>query len=229
MHVEPTPPAPAPAPAPAAGGSGAGPAPAAPETVSLTAAELADLRAQAAEAAALKAKIGESTAKAKAERERVAKEAEANGELAKALELARAQLAELEGAAPLAEKWRAYEAAETKRLDESASKLPDAFAALYKRAGDVEAKREVLAAYEAVMATAAGAPAAPKTPPTGAVPPSKSPVDFEAAFREGGKAWEDAKARDPEGAKAYSAKISNPASASNVRPLSFASLAGRKA
>ena len=110
----------------------------------------------------------------------------------------RARLAEMAPLEADATRWRAHVAAETKRLDESAASLPPTFAALYKRATDVDGKREVLEAYAAVTAAA---PRVPATPPAGAAPPGKASIDFAAEWSSG--RWEQAKAADPAGAAAW--------------------------
>lgn len=159
--------------------------------------DLAALRAAAAELAALKA---EGAAARKADREarkRAQEEAEKAGELAKALDAAKSRLAELEAVEPLAQRWRAHEESEAKRLDAEAAALPEAVRALYADARDLDAKSKVLAAFRA----AGSAPAAAKTvgtaPAIGA-PPSVTAVDVEAALADpSGKKLAEIKARDP--------------------------------
>lgn len=166
----------------------------APADVPLSPAEVAELRAAKAQLE----RMSQEQAKAQAEADR-------------------ARLAEMAPLEADATRWRAHVAAETKRLDESAAKLPDTFAALYRRATDVDAKREILAAYEAVSAAA---PHVAKTPPTSAAPPPKASIDFAAAWASG--KWAEAKASDPSGAQAWldSKSPSRPASASPfARPV----------
>lgn len=159
--------------------------------------DLAALRAAAAELAALKA---EGAAARKADREarkRAQEEAEKAGELAKALEAAKSRLAELEAVEPLAQRWRAHEEAESKRLDAEAAALPEAVRALYADARDVDGKAKILAAFRA----AGGSTAAPKSvaaaPALGA-PPAVTVVDVEAALADPtGKRLAEIKARDP--------------------------------
>ncbi len=177
------------APAPADAGTNAAPADAVED--------LAALRAAAAELAALKA---EGAAARKADRDarkRAQEEAEKAGELAKALDAAKSRLAELEAVEPLAQRWRAHEESEAKRLDAEAAALPEAVRALYADAQGIDAKSKVLAAFRA----AGGAPAATKTvgtaPAIGA-PPSVTAVDVEAALADPtGKKLAEIKARDP--------------------------------
>lgn len=159
--------------------------------------DIAALRAAAAELAALKA---EGAAARKADRDarkRAQEEAEKAGELAKALDAAKSRLAELEGLEPLAQRWRAHEEAEAKRLDAEAAALPDAVRALYADASGVDAKAKILAAFRA----AGGSTAAPKSvasPPALGAPPAVTVVDVEAALADPtGKRLAEIKARDP--------------------------------
>jgi hypothetical protein len=169
--------------------------PATPDAVDLDA-----LRAKAAEYDALKAKMDGDKAAAREERKRLQDEAERAGETAKALEAAKARLAELEGAEPLAAKWRAYEADEVKRLDGEAATLPEAVRDLDASACDVDGKRKVLAAFR----SAPGAPAAKGAAPAMGAPPAVSGADFEAALADkSGKKAAEMKARDPQGFAAW--------------------------
>jgi hypothetical protein len=162
--------------------------------------DLDALRAAAAELASLKAKMDGDKAAAREERKRMQDEAERVGETAKALEAAKARLAELEGIEPLAAKWRTYEADEIKRLDGEAAVLPDAVRDLYATAGDVDGKRKVLAAFRSTP----GAPAAKGAAPSMGAPPAVSGADFEAALQDkSGKKAAEMKARDPVGFSAW--------------------------
>lgn len=171
--------------------------------------DLAALRAAAAELAALKA---EGAAARKADRDarkKAQEEAERAGELAKALETAKSRLAELEGLEPLAQRWRAHEESEVKRLDAEAAALPEAVRALYSDAGSVEAKAKVLAAFRA----APGAPAAKAvgTPPALGAPPAIGTPDIEAALADPtGKKLAEIKARDPGAVASFFASILGP-------------------
>lgn len=158
--------------------------------------DLAALRAAAAELAALKAEGAAARKADRDSRKRAQEEAERAGELAKALETAKSRLAELEASEPLAQKWRTYEEAESKRLDEEAKALPDAVRDLYASAGDVEARRKVLAAFRAMPSTPAAKAVA--SPPALGAPPAVSVVDVEAALADPtGKKLAEIKARDP--------------------------------
>lgn len=165
--------------------------------------DLAALRAAAAELAALKA---EGAAARKADRDarkRAQEEAEKAGELAKALDAAKSRLAELEGLEPLAQRWRAHEEAEAKRLDAEAAALPEAVRALYADAQGVDAKGKILAAFRAAAANAAPAKAVGTAPALGA-PPSVGAVDVEAALADPtGKKLAEIKARDPGAVSAF--------------------------
>jgi len=168
--------------------------------------DVESLKAKAAEYDALKAKLDDQKKAEREERKRLQAEAEKAGETAKAYEAAKARLAELEGLEPLAQKWRAYEAEEAKRLDAEAAAMPEAVRDLYATAGDVEAKRKVLAAFRA----AAPATQTKGTPPSMGAPPAVSGADFEAALADkSGKKAAELKARDPKGfAEWMRAKIS---------------------
>ncbi len=153
------------------------------------------LKAAAAELATLKAEQASAKQAAREERKRLQAAAEGAGETAKALVGAMARLAELEGLEPLAAKWRTYEAEEAKRLDAEAAAMPDAVRDLYATAGDIDAKRKVLAAFRASPSTATKS-----TAPSIGAPPAVSGADFEAALADkSGKKAAELKARDPQG------------------------------
>lgn len=158
-------------------------------------------KAAMAKLAALEAKIADER-KADREAKRKAQEdAEKAGELAKALEAAKARLAELEGAEPLAAKWRAYEAEEAKRLDAEAATLPDAVRDLYQSAGDIDARRKVIAAFKATSSTQAPAKG---NPPSMGAPAPVSAVDIEAAIADkSGQRLAEIKKRDPNAVTAW--------------------------
>lgn len=180
---------------------GAPPAPAATDVANNAAPadaveDLAALRAAAAELAALKAEAAAARKIDRDARKKAQEEAERAGELAKALETAKSRLAELEAVEPLAQKWRSFEEAESKRLDEEAKGLPDAVRDLYASAGDVEARRKVLAAFKAMPSTPTAKSVA--SPPALGAPPAVSVVDVEAALADPtGKKLAEIKARDP--------------------------------
>jgi uncharacterized protein YcbK (DUF882 family) len=159
------------------------------------------LKAAAAELAVVKAEQASAKAAAKEERKRLQAEAEAAGEMQKAYDAAKARLAELEGLEPLAQKWRAYEAEEAKRLAVEAATLPEAVRDLYATAGDIDAKRKVLAAFRAA---APSTQTQKGTPPSMGAPPAVSGADFEAALADkSGKKAAEMKARDPVGFAAW--------------------------
>jgi hypothetical protein len=154
--------------------------------------------AEAVELAALKASIAASKQADKDARKAVQADAEKAGQLAQALDVAKARLAELEAAEPMAAKWREYEANEVKRLDAEAAALPDAVKSIYAKQSGVDAKAEILAAFRSTVV----APAAPAkgTPPPMGSPPAVTAVDFAEAMSDPtGKKVADAKARDPQG------------------------------
>lgn len=159
------------------------------------------LKAAAAELAALKAEAAEAKKLDREARKRAQEDAEKAGELAKALEAAKSRLAELEANEPLAAKWRSYEAEEAKRLDGEAATLPEAVRDLYASAGDIEAKRKVLAAFRATSSTAA--PVKGQPPAMGA-PAPVSAVDIEAALADkSGQKLAEIKKRDPGAVSAF--------------------------
>lgn len=170
------------------------------EGVASTSADAVDveaLKADAAELAALKADIAKGKQADREAKRRAQEEAEKAGELSKALEAAKARLAELEPLEPLAGKWRAHEQAEVKRLDDEAAALPEAVRNLYARASDLDGKREVLAAFRAT-APAASISAPKGTPPSIGAPPTVTAVDVEEAIKDpSGKKLAEIKARDP--------------------------------
>jgi hypothetical protein len=169
--------------------------------------EVAALKAQLA---SLQAKISDEKKADRAAKVRAQEEAEKAGKLAEALDAAKARLAELEPLEPLALRWRSHEETQTKALDAEAASLPEAFKGLYARAGDIEAKAEVLAAYKA----AAGAAPAPGkvagTPPSVGAPAAVSEADIEAAVKaKDGVKLQEIKARDPNAVKAWFARMVN--------------------
>lgn len=177
----------------------------APETTStdaLTPEEIADLRAAREERDALKAKLADEKRADREARKAAQAEAEKAGELGKALEAAKARLAELEGLEPLAHRWREHEAAEVARLDKRAADLPAEFADLYKGAGDLAAKSKILAAFDAVASKTAPPKATAQPFPIGSPASVATVVDFDAAFRDSAK-WEEAKQKDPKGVAAW--------------------------
>ena len=172
------------------------PAPSSSPATSTDVVDVEALKAAAAKLADLEAKIASDKKADRDAKKRAQEEAEKAGELAKALEAAKARLGELEPLEPLAQKWRAYEAEEAKRLDAEAAAMPDAVRDLYASAGDIDAKRKVLAAFRA----AAPATSTKGTPPSMGAPPAVSGADFEAALADkSGKKAAELKARDPQG------------------------------
>jgi hypothetical protein len=159
------------------------------------------LKAAAAELAALKAEAAEAKKLDREARKRAQEDAEKAGELSKALEAAKSRLAELEASEPLAQRWRAYEAEEAKRLDGEAAALPEAVRDLYAGASDIEAKRKVLAAFRATSSTTA--PVKGQPPAMGA-PAPVSAVDIEAALADkSGQKLAEIKKRDPGAVSAF--------------------------
>lgn len=188
-----------------------------------TADELAYLRAAAEELASLKAEAAAGRKADRDARKRAQEEAERAGELAKALETAKSRLAELEGLEPLANRWRAHEESESKRLDAEAATLPDAVRALYADASSVEAKSKVIAAFKA--APPAGAPKSVQVAPSIGTPPSVSSVDVEAALADPtGKKFAEIKARDPGAVAKFFASVLGKGGGSNS--LGIARFAG---
>lgn len=180
-------------------GGGAGGKPADPGVVDP--AELATLRKIRDEHTALRAQLDADAKKRKEAEAAAAKEAEAKGDLQKALDAHKARLAELEPQAQLAQKWLAFEAAELKRIDEAKAKLPEAAQRALDAAPTLEAKQMFLAALQGA------APSKPEhTPPrsTGAGAPSTK-VDFSQPMDPA--TLRTAKAADPAGWEAFKASL----------------------
>lgn len=175
---------------------------------------------EAVKLAALEAQIAASKAADREARRAAQADAEKAGELAKALEMSKVRIAELEAHAPAAAKWMAFEASETKRLDDEVATMPDNVKALYARQADIEGKRDLLAAFRtAPTSTTKTAPAAG----TG-TPAATSGIDFAAAMADPtGQAWAKARAADPKGADAFVSGARNPAPASTGWPFPGAS------
>lgn len=170
-------------------------------------------KAAMAKLADLEAKIASEKAAAREEKKRAQEQAEAAGKLAEAYEAAKARLAELEGVEPLAQKWRAYEAEEAKRLDAEAASLPDAVRDLYQSAGDIDARRKVIAAFKATASTSA--PVKGQPPAMGA-PAPVSALDIEAAIADKtGAKLAEIKKRDPGAVSSWFARALGGKSAAN--------------
>lgn len=189
-----------PPPVPAAGG------PPAPDPPVTPPAAPAKPPAPSGAAAALKS-IEAARAEAKAKREAAQKPAAAPG-------AAPAVDPELQSAA---EKWRAYEKAESARIATEAEGLDPEDKALIDGEKDITRKAALLARFKREASAAAPAkpakPVAPAKPAGG--PPSAGSVDFEAAWAGGQQAWDAAKARDPEGASKWLAGRNAPSASSN--------------
>lgn len=173
--------------------------PGAPPTAPAAPIEAAAPSAEAVELAALKAQLASSAKADKDARKAAQADMEKAGELAKALDVAKARLAELEAYEPAATKWRAYEENESKRLDAEAATLPDAVKSIYAKQTGVDAKAEILAAFRSTV-SAPATPAAKTAPAAGTGTPAVGNVDFAEAFADAtGKKVAEAKARDPQG------------------------------
>lgn len=114
---------------------------------------------------------------------------------------------ELEAYEPDAKAYRAGVTEELKAIEtEKASLAPAAQAAL-DAAPTLAGKRAVLAALRGTSAPAApGKPVHTPSPASGAPAPN-TPVDFDAAFRGGVKALDEAKAKDPTGFAAWEGRV----------------------
>lgn len=124
----------------------------------------------------------------------------------KALSAANKKLAELEPDATFGK--TAREAA-TKRIDEAKAKLPADQQKIIDALPTLELKEQTLAAFSAKPA----ATSAPTPPPAGGPPPPAEVIDFKAALADpSGKAWAEAKKRDPDGAAKFFAAQMAPAS-----------------
>jgi hypothetical protein len=149
------------------------------------------------ELAAIKAQLREDQLKAAEKVKQQQEEAAKNGELKTAYELAQARLKELESVAPLAERWKAYEAQRSKELEEEATALPDSFKSLFVKAVSIEDKQEVLKAFRSIPGMKQV-----ESPPDLGSPPSQSNIDFDEALKDEKKLAE-AKQRDPKGFAAW--------------------------
>ena len=176
-----------------------------PATVS--AEEIAALRAQAAELASLRAKAGDEKKAAKEAAAKAAKLAEEQGELSKALEHYKAQAADAEALRAVKAEHDALIATLTADLDKEVEGLPDAVKAAYSQQSTLAGKKALLAAVRAVSAVTP--PQAQATPPKATFPVTGQPasgahLDFEKAFADPtGQLWAEVKARDPAGASKW--------------------------
>lgn len=172
-----------------------------PATVS--AEEIAALRAQAAELASLRAKAGDEKKAAKEAAAKAAKLAEEQGELSKALEHYKAQAAEAEALRAVKAEHDALIATLTADLDKEVDGLPDAVKAAYSQQSTLQGKKALLAAVRAVSAIAPPPGSSQKaTPPVVGGVPSATGVDFAAALKDPVR-WAEVKARDPAGAASF--------------------------
>lgn len=175
-----------------------------PATVS--AEEIAALRAQAAELASLRAKAGDEKKAAKEAATKAAKLAEEQGELSKALEHYKAQAAEAEALRAVKAEHDALIATLTADLDKEVEGLPEQVKVAYSQQSTLQGKKSLLAAVRAVSAIAPPPGSSQKaTPPVVGGVPSATGVDFAAALKDPVK-WAEVKARDPAGAQAYMRK-----------------------
>ncbi len=169
-------------------------------------------------AAAALAAVQAARAEAKAKREAAAKPAAAPGAPAPAVD------PELQTAA---DKWRSHVKTESARIATEAEGLDPEDKALIDGEPDIARKAALLARFKREAAPANAKPpkvVAPAKPAGG--PPSSSLMDFEAAWAGGPDAWNQAKARDPEGAaKWLTARGSSP---STAKTNPFSSLFTRK-
>lgn len=163
-------------------------------------------------------------AKAREKSEREIAEKAGNSE--KVIELLKAQLSEYEKEIPYAQKWKEHEEAETKRLDELSSTLPESFKSLYSKAADLSSKKDILSAYESVAKNTQ--PNQNPTPGTKniATPPNMGhkpgDIDFDEIAKTGNAAMESARRKHPtEFAQWSQSKI---ASANAPRMSGFAAM-----
>lgn len=119
-----------------------------------------------------------------------------------------ARVKELEGYEPDAKAYRAAVTEELKTIETEKASLPPAAQAALDAAPTLAGKKAVLAALRG----AAPAPAQPGKPvhtpsPASGAPAPNTPVDFDAAFRAGVKALDEAKAKDPTGFAAWENRV----------------------
>lgn len=141
------------------GGTATAPAPAP------TAAEIEQWKGAATKLAALEAQQANEVKKAKDAQIAAAAEAEKNGNLQLALDAHKARVAELEPAAAKAARWDAFEAAELKRINEAAAKLPEAAQKAIAAATDLDTKLTFLNAFGVGAGVTVHKPASSGGPP----------------------------------------------------------------
>lgn len=154
----------------------------------------------------LLSEIHEKKRKAKEAESAAARAAEEQGQYKEALEVAKKRLAELEDAAPLAEKWRTFESESLAQIEARKATLPEQVRAALDRVSGLDAKRAVLEVFDAAAGTAPRQPSAVPSAGGGAPPPGAA-IDFDAAWNSGSSAWNEAEKRDPAGAAAFKAAM----------------------
>lgn len=152
---------------------------------------------------------------AKQERERAEKLAEEQGQFKALADSYKARIAELEPQlGPLqqqAERWRAYEQAETARLKAAREQLPAHWQAAIDAAGSLDGQQAILRAYEAERASGKRTPANP--PPGGN--PAAGGVDFGQVAGDP-SALRAAKIADPSGWERFKASMRRTSSGTNT-------------
>lgn len=130
-----------------------------------TAAEIEQWKGAATKLAAIEAQQAVEAKKTKDAQLAAAAEAEKNGNLQVALDAHKARVAELEPASAKAAKWDAFEAAELRRINEAAAKLPEAAQKAIAAATDLDTKLTFLNAFGAATGVTVHKPAASGGPP----------------------------------------------------------------
>lgn len=158
---------------------------------------------EAKELAELKAQLAKEKEEFTKKERKQLEEAQKQGELQKALEIAHAQLAEFDEVKPLAERWRQFEKKELKRLEEEAQALPEQVRGLFAKQSTLEDKQEFIRAFNSLNSNQNSQDKKPKAPPSGQ-PNQADKIDFQAVLQDStGKLAAEAKAKDPEGFKAF--------------------------
>lgn len=177
------------------GGGGGGekkdPLPTAP-----TAEEIAALRAKASKYDELDAKSKKDAEDAAAARAAQQSEAEKAGQTQKALDLAKARLAELEPYEAEVKTFREQQTAELKAIEDKKATLSDVQKAALDAAPSLAGKKAVLASFG--VSTKVTPPATNPPPPGN----PNGPVDFTEAWKSPA-AWADAKSKFPQQAAAW--------------------------
>ena len=156
----------------------------------------AELARKDAELTKVRAEAASHCVKGNEARSAADKAAEANGEFKALAESRAARIAELEGHAPHAQKWREHEERETARITTVRASLEPHWQAALDAAPSLEGKQAVLTAIEAARGTQKPPPGKP--PVQGGAPGAPAATDWNEVIHDQA-ALRAAKARDPVG------------------------------